>query len=280
MLTIFTTCKPFIGEFKIIQTNAIKSWTKLGNNVEIILFGDEDGVESISKELKIKHIGKIKRNRFGTPYLNYMFEEITKIAQSDILCYVNADIILLPGFIETIDFVKKVAKKFLIVGRRREVEIKEFIDYSNPQWHINLKKYTTEHGKLGFGGAIDYFIFTKDLYKNIPPFLVGRLWWDTYLVASVLLKTLHIFDATEAIFAIHQNHSYKHHPQSHYGVWEGEEAQYNLKLYKNTHLPPLLGSTKRAFFKIQRHNNSFKIKLNIRGIINIVFDYIREFGRR
>lgn len=280
MLTIFSTCKPFVGEFKVIQTNAIKSWTKLGDKVEIILFGDEDGVESISKELKIKHIGKIKRNSFGTPYLNYMFKEAARIAQADILCYVNADIILLPGFLETIDFVKKLARKFLIVGRRWEIEIKEFIDYSNPRWHINLKKHTTENGKLSVGGAIDYFIFTKDLYKNIPPFLVGRVWWDTYLAASALLKTIYVFDATEAIFAIHQNHSYKHHPQSKWGVWRGEEAQYNIKLYKNSRLPPLLGNAKRAFFKIQKHNNSFKIKLNIIGIIKIVFAYIRELARR
>jgi hypothetical protein len=43
MLTIFSTPKPFHGHSGIIQRNALKSWTLLHPDVEVILFGIEDG---------------------------------------------------------------------------------------------------------------------------------------------------------------------------------------------------------------------------------------------
>lgn len=43
MLTIFSTCKPFLGHSAVIQRNALKSWTLLHPDIEIILFGDDEG---------------------------------------------------------------------------------------------------------------------------------------------------------------------------------------------------------------------------------------------
>jgi hypothetical protein len=43
MPTFFTTAKPFPGHDGIIQRNALKSWTRLHPEVEVILFGDEGG---------------------------------------------------------------------------------------------------------------------------------------------------------------------------------------------------------------------------------------------
>ena len=43
MLTFFTTAKPFRGHNAIIQRNALKSWTLLRPDVEVILFGDDEG---------------------------------------------------------------------------------------------------------------------------------------------------------------------------------------------------------------------------------------------
>jgi len=43
VLTFFTTAKPFLGHAKIIQRNALKSWTLVHPDVEVIVFGDEHG---------------------------------------------------------------------------------------------------------------------------------------------------------------------------------------------------------------------------------------------
>ena len=48
MLTFFTTAKPFKGHSAIIQRNALKSWTLLDPDIEVILFGDEEGAAEVA----------------------------------------------------------------------------------------------------------------------------------------------------------------------------------------------------------------------------------------
>jgi hypothetical protein len=48
MLTFFTTAKPFVGHSGIIQRNALRSWKLLDPDVEVILFGDEEGAAEVS----------------------------------------------------------------------------------------------------------------------------------------------------------------------------------------------------------------------------------------
>ncbi len=263
MLTIFSTCKPFDGEFKIIQTNAITSWTKLSSDLEIILFGNENGVSEICKNLGLKHISDIKRNELGTPYIDNIFKTAIEQAKYDILCYVNSDIIFLDGLIETVNFVIDNFDCFLIVGRRWNVDIYEFINFSKEGWKNELKHFVTTKGQLpAEGTAIEYFIFNRNLYKHIPDFLIGRGWWDCYLVGLAVLKTLYVFDATNTIFTIHQNHSYKHHKEGHYGVWKGKEAQYNRKIIRRNAFCYKLGNIKQALFRLNQHDGHFTIRPN------------------
>lgn len=53
MLTFFTTGKPFRGRDGIIQRNALKSWTLLPD-VEVVLFGDEEGAAQAAEELGLR----------------------------------------------------------------------------------------------------------------------------------------------------------------------------------------------------------------------------------
>ena len=43
MLTFFTTAKSFAGHINVIQRNAMKSWTLVHSDVEVILFGIDEG---------------------------------------------------------------------------------------------------------------------------------------------------------------------------------------------------------------------------------------------
>src|SRR5437773_1932544 len=66
MLTIFSTPKPFEGHSNVIQRNAIKSWTLLHPEVEVILFGDEEGTAEACRDLAIHHEPQVIRNEYGT----------------------------------------------------------------------------------------------------------------------------------------------------------------------------------------------------------------------
>jgi len=64
MLTIFATPKAFRGHIDVIQRNAIKSWTLLSINPEIILFGDDEGTPEVAREFGLQHIPAVARQRF------------------------------------------------------------------------------------------------------------------------------------------------------------------------------------------------------------------------
>ena len=91
MLTLFTTAKAFTGHSEIIQRNALKSWTLLHPDVEIILFGDDAGAVEISRELGLRHEPHVERNEFGTKRIDYIFRRAQQLARHDVLCYSNCD---------------------------------------------------------------------------------------------------------------------------------------------------------------------------------------------
>jgi hypothetical protein len=231
MLTIFTTPKPFRGHINIIQRNALKSWTLLHPDVEVILFGDEEGAAEVARELGIRHEAHVDRNELGTNLLDYMFGKAEAIARHDVLCYVNCDIVLTDDFLHAVERVRAAYPRFLMVGRRWDTPITAPIDFSDSGWGEKARNFALSSNAQRDEWWIDYFVFARGLWgRDLPPFAVGRARWDNWMVWKALDLKLPVVDASRAIVAVHQNHDYKHLPQGKGGVWEGEEAQRNLKL--------------------------------------------------
>jgi len=227
MITIFTLPKPFKGHINIIQRNAIKSWKKLG--CEIILMGDDGGVEETAREFGLQHIGNIRKNQFGTPLLNSAFETAQKIAKNNILVYINADMILMSDFIPAI---KKIDKSlFLMNGRRTDLDVEKEIDF-NPSWEKELCQQVKEKGQLHGYSGIDYFIFPRNFPHQLPDFAVGRVGWDNWLIYHTRSLKISVIDATQMILAVHQNHDFSHSffANEKKKRVEGPELEANLKL--------------------------------------------------
>jgi len=230
MLTIFSTCKPFRGHFAIIQRNAITSWTLLRPKPEIILFGDEEGVAEICQELGLRHVPEIARNEFGTPLLNDLFEKAQRLASYDVLCYVNADIILMSDFIEAVKRVTTWRERFLMVGRRWDLDLTEPIAFADSGWEDSLRAQALRANAPRPVSWIDYFVFPKGLFGDIPPFAIGRTKYDNWLIWKALALNIPVVDVSPAVIVVHQNHGYSHVPNGERGVWKGEEAQRNFRL--------------------------------------------------
>ena len=228
MITIFTTTKPFLGEIDIIQRNAIESWKQLGPECEIILFDNEEGAEKAVKDLGIIHIPQVKKNEYGTPLINDIFEKAQKIAKNKILAYVNADIILFKDFVAAVSKIEP--EKFLMVGRRWDIDVKERINFQDPEWEENLREKTKKEGVLHGPSGIDYFVFPKGIWQEIPPFALGRTAWDNWFLYNAWISGFSLIDATPVVKVIHQNHKI-HIPQKHkINVWKGPEAKINQQL--------------------------------------------------
>ncbi len=206
MITIFTIPKSFDNSYiSIIQYNAISSWTKI-KDCEVILVGDDEGVSEVASKLNIKHIPDVKINEQGTPLLDSAFELVKKNSKNDILVYVNADIILTKNLIKTIE--KLPTKKFLAVGQRIDLDVNKLIDFNDLNWETNLEIKSKKEGEIHSFAGIDYFIFQKESFENIPPFAVGRIGWDNWMIYEAKKKKMKVVDVTNSMIAIHQNHDY------------------------------------------------------------------------
>jgi len=231
MLTIFTTAKPFRGHIGVIQRNALKSWTLLHRDVEIILFGDDEGAAEAAREFGLRHEPQVERNDTGMKRLDYIFGEARAIARHDVLCYVNCDIILMADFRTALEQVRKKYSRFLMVGRRWDTPVTDAIDYSDPAWAEKIRAFALSTNHQRNRWFIDYFAFERDTYgDDLLPFVIGTVRWDNWLIWKALDRRLPVVDASPVVIAIHQNHDYSYHAQGRKGVWEGKEAQRNHEL--------------------------------------------------
>lgn len=228
MLTIFAIPKPFRGHNNVIQVNAIRSWLCLRPQCEIILFGKDEGTAEVASQNGLRHVPDVECNEYGTPLVSSLFGAAQRLASYNTLCYVNADIILTGDFLPAISQVSKPS--FLLVGRRWDIELKEPLDFENPDWERQVRALVAEKGKSHPVTGIDYFVFSRGLYSDIPPLAIGRGGWDNWLIYRARASKAPVIDATAVIMAIHQDHDYSHHPGGAQGVWKGPEIKRNTEL--------------------------------------------------
>jgi hypothetical protein len=229
MLTLFAIPKQFQGPIEVIQRNAIRSWTLLRPRPEIILFGDDGGTAGAAKEFGVGHVAKIERNEYGTPLINDLFENAQRLASHEVLCYINADIILMGDFTEAVRLVVHRFPRFLIVGQRWDAEIKEPLDFS-VDWENKLHSYVINQGSLHPPTGIDFFVFSQGIWNEIPPLAIGRTTWDNWLIYRARSRGIPVIDTTDVVMAVHQDHDYVHIPSSAGDAWKGPEARRNLEL--------------------------------------------------
>lgn len=244
-ITFATTPKKFEEEFDVVQYNAIKSWLLLEPKPEIIIIAEDNSIknkiyENFRDSIKhIKFIDNIKKNKYGTPIIGDIFGRVQEKSTFDIICYLNADIILTQQFMENIvlclkEIIKKFKNKinnFLIIGKRTDLLIEKKLEF-NADWGKEMLIRARKSGKTLLSG-IDYFIFPINLFKKIPPFNLGRGEWDNWLVFDAIKKNTLVIDITKSTIVIHQSHSYKHHPLGNEVAGYGPEEKENQEYAKN-----------------------------------------------
>ncbi len=248
-LTLFAIPKAFQGHTAIIQRNAIESWTRLTPRPEIILFGPDPGTAEIAQELHLRHVPDVAAGADGAPLVQDLFHRAEALAQAATLAYVNADIILGQDFLEAVATVQGKFSPFLMVGQRWDVNLSEALDFNAPEWFTALKNRVLKEGVLHAVSALDYFVFSKNLWPEIPELALGRTAWDNWLMAQPLARGVPVVDATPAVLAVHQNHDYLHVGGGQDAVWRGAAARRNQELAWES---PFLCYTSHATWELTR----------------------------
>jgi hypothetical protein len=224
LATLFAVPKPFEGHIGTIQQNAIRSWARIYPPCQIVLLGDEFGVREMAEEVEAIHQPVLACNEYGTPLVGDIFQRATSVAEGELLCYVNADIILLPDLAQALARIQEYRRPFLLVGRRTDLDLETVLDF-HPGWTERMVEQADLQGTMHAPTGIDYFAFRNGLFGDIPPFALGRTIWDNWLLFEARRRGGRLIDATAVVLAIHQNHDYGAAGKN--GIWNGPEARMN-----------------------------------------------------
>jgi len=230
-LTMFAAPKAFTGEISTIQKNAITSWMLLTPQPEIILFGDDEGIAEAAAELGVRHIEAIRKNECNTPLVHALFQQAQEESETELLAYINADIILFSSFTQGVLRAAKAFESFLLVGGRWDYDQVGPVDFSEPDWEEKLQHRVFRQGKPHALTGMDYFVFrAHKAWPRIPPFALGRFAWDTWLLHDAVSQGLAVIDATAFLPVAHQNHAYAHYSGGFGAMRQGVEGTRNLRL--------------------------------------------------
>lgn len=233
LITLFSAPKPFTDpHIALIQRNAIKSWTLLPA-VEVILLGEETGLTEVAHELRVKHIPNVRCNESGTPLISSMFQLARQNSNSDILCIINADMILMSDLLEAAMESRRLLldrrqQNFVLLSQRWDLDVTQPIEFTEG-WQNHLWSTVHSQGSLHRPAGSDYFLFPKSCYTDIPDFTIGRAGWDNWMIYKARKEKWSVIDCTPSVMVIHQNHDYSHLPggKPHY---EHPDTNENIRL--------------------------------------------------
>jgi hypothetical protein len=228
LITLFSAPKPFTDpRIAMIQNNAIASWTRL-EDAEVLLMGEEDGLQEAAERHGVAHIRGVQRNDSGTPLISSMVQLARERSRSQVLCIINTDMIAMADFVEAGKRVMGLRSRFVLVSRRWDLDVQAPIQFVDG-WDDRLRWAVREQGVLHRPAGSDFFLFPRMLYTELPPFAIGRAGWDNWMIYEARKEHWPVVDGTPWIMLVHQNHDYSHLPggEPHYSVPESDE---NIRL--------------------------------------------------
>jgi hypothetical protein len=203
MITLFCIPKAFTGHTGLIQHNALASWARLPD-CEVLVFGNDTGVAAAARAHGLRHIPDVACNEFDTPLVSDLFAQAERISGEPVLTYVNADMILFEDLPRAVALVQGLPR-LLLCGRRTNLAVRDPLPFSG-NWQALVRSMVGRTGEIAIPGAIDYFAFSRGLFDPIPPFAIGRMEWDQWLLHRARSRGAPIIDATAIVLAVHQNH--------------------------------------------------------------------------
>jgi len=212
LLTLFTAPKPFVDpHITVIQQNMLRNWLALGDQVEVVVIGDEPGIAENCQALGLLHQPGVHCNENGTPLISSIFALAREVNASPFLAYANADILFLPNLLKVLAAVAEEKERFLAVGQRWDVDITQPFDFSTG-WDVRLREFALASGILHKQTGSDYFIFPRSCFREIPDFAVGRAGWDNWMIFKARWEHWPVIDFSPSVMVVHQNHDYRHLP--------------------------------------------------------------------
>lgn len=197
-------------------------------NVEILLLGEEAGLSEAARDLGVKHIPHVRCNANGTPLISSMFQLARENGHGGLLCIINADMILMPDFLEAARRSHLQRDRFVLLSQRWDLDVIQPVEFTQG-WQDRLRSTVQGRGSLHRPAGSDFFLFPQSCYTDIPDFAIGRAGWDNWMIYKARREKWAVIDCTPSVMIVHQNHDYSHLPggKPHY---EHPDTNENIRL--------------------------------------------------
>ena len=209
----------------LFQFNAVRSWLRLQPPSNILIYMDTQ--ESCDRLLSMHpSFAQLRcqpapcvNTQFNRPRLDCIFNHANEHSTTDIIAFVNGDIVLSPYLNTVLDSVRKqYDQHFSMVSRRTDTLVDD--DTLNSWFNVigdgetdhtdAVIEYSRRNGTMHSEWGIDLFVYTRTLFATLdfPPFLAGVYRWDNWLLSTLILHDdMRVVDASAPQLVIHQQSS-------------------------------------------------------------------------
>lgn len=187
-------------EFGKFAKTSITSWLSQSENTKALIFENtkpsSDDMLNIMEMLNFSSrvvIGpKLDTDETNVPYIDDLFMKAFETSSTDMLCFINQDVILSKDFYSKVNslyaYFSQINRQFAVIGKRCSIKLKdketsleklhaEFVGESSLQ---DLPAYLNDEF------SNDFILISKNRMEidldDIPAFYVGMQYWDTWLV--------------------------------------------------------------------------------------------------
>lgn len=186
-ITFFANAKPFIRDWKEIQKISILSWLKYG---QVIISGDEEGVSEVCAEYGLIHAKYAKLN------LKSQMEEVEQLFQTDIVCRVMCDCVILDGIQSAYDIICDNPTWGVVAGRYNVPHLVEDIAKEREVYRSYPQSPLC---------SADAHIFSRGQLTQVPEIVLGMGGEDNWL-NKFFIKNSKLVHSKDLIL-LHQEHS-------------------------------------------------------------------------
>ena len=132
------------------------------------MLGEEAGLAKAARELNVEYLRNVARNPSGTPLISSMFQLARENSNSDLLCIINADMILMSDFLEATRRSRLSSSipdrglrdKFVLLSQRWDMDITQPIEF-NEGWEHRLSSMVHRQGHLHRPAGSDFFLGSR-----------------------------------------------------------------------------------------------------------------------
>jgi len=206
MLTILTTPKPLSDpNNRTAFYNAVGSWQLFQPPPEILIF-NQSPVEIYG----CRTVTEFLTNETGLPYLNTMLEIAGDLAKNNLFMLTSDHLIFTDNLTPAaVAVAAQIPGPFLAIGPRWELAVEGPLGF-DIDWATSLEAKAAKEGQPGSPAAKDFFIFRagKEMGLSMPPFVLGREWFDSWWLNAMLKAGYPVIDISCAVIPIHQRHGW------------------------------------------------------------------------